>query len=764
MNSSIADAVTSEIEVIDQYLPTMKSGNYKVEVNQTLKISKEDTAKSFNSQQIFRVDGPQFNIQLPDIHSVFPQSNTVISGDDSLPYIVFNKRTLPWERKIKNDNSVPWVALVLLKETDVIGGEDTATRIKHIPIVDAVTNSNGGQKKIKPKLAVPDAIDISSCDVIEVNKKAFETLVPCIEEIKLLAHFRKLSNLEEKADRDMLSAGEFSMILAKSFPLASDNGTDYYAHLVSLEGFEKYLDKGKRDLTNIDSFQLISLNSWRFTAKSNNKNTFKQLLKKIQRSEHGVRMLKMPVPVPELDGEPAVVAEVNQRFQAGYVPLNHHLLTGESTFAWYRGPFIPLKSAPIAEKAFRSVSSAMRFDPESGVFDQSLSAAWQLGRSQALVDSNFSQALLNLKRNQYGALRGILNKLTSPLNNFSEDTIKSIYEKESDSTEHHKSLNEACHQALSEVQFTHNIKSDNNNVLGQALIQKVAVIDDVNESSPFSDGMQTSFPGIMGLLKSNKIKQHIEDYLQVEGKELLEQLTDWLAESRLLKNIPSYYLFPNKKMVKEESINFFYLDEAWLKAFVDGALSIVLYTELDVVMQNAVTKKLYQKIRRRSCELRQKRLPEKAAGKCQVASINKVEITGVVIKSKLVSGWPGLEIVARDKHSKIIQIIKFDQIDDEQILCLFAGQPESIEFKEPLEGLFFGCHIVSHTGKRTIKINDQVIPVDVDTTGTIKLTDLLSKIKAASSGAIRDFNSSLLANSLQRKPVKFILTCSGDNL
>ena len=73
----------------------------------------------------------------------------------------------------------------------------------------------------------------------------------------------------------------------------------------------------------------------------------------------------------------------------GYTVLPHAMRQGAQSASWYRGPLVPTeasKSVPVRTSA-DSPDELLRYDRETGMFDVSLAAAWQLGRLLALADA-----------------------------------------------------------------------------------------------------------------------------------------------------------------------------------------------------------------------------------------------------------------------------------------------------------------------------------------------------------------------------------------
>ena len=82
-------------------------------------------------------------------------------------------------------------------------------------------------------------------------------------------------------------------------------------------------------------------------------------------------------------------------FALGYVPLVHRLRHGGQTVSWYRGPLAPLPVTATVQTPISCPDAATRYDPQTGMFDISYAAAWQLGLLLALQSRSFSVTLYN---------------------------------------------------------------------------------------------------------------------------------------------------------------------------------------------------------------------------------------------------------------------------------------------------------------------------------------------------------------------------------
>jgi hypothetical protein len=180
--------------------------------------------------------------------------------------------------------------------------------------------------------------------------------------------------------------------------------------------------------------------------------------------------------------------------------------------------------------------------------------------------------------------------------------------------------------------------------------------------------------------------------------ELPEPLTFWLAQLTLLYGVPVEYLLPDNRMLPVESMRFFYVDRNWLDRLVDGALSVGVFSSREKVFNAAFYKGVYSQIDVMQLELRA-RLKEETP---PVVTASGGGITGLVFRSRVVSGWPGLEVEASN-GGKPVDIIRMDRLSDNLLLCLFNGLPDKVSFIEPGEGLHFG--IVWNEVPTTFKVS-----------------------------------------------------------
>jgi len=96
--------MSNNVSFYDNFIPTLKAGEYTVHVSQALTpaagSSEVPTEPQSPIAQKFIVRGPRFQLDPADVHRVFPPAGGTGVYDEYMPMIVLNKRALPWEREL----------------------------------------------------------------------------------------------------------------------------------------------------------------------------------------------------------------------------------------------------------------------------------------------------------------------------------------------------------------------------------------------------------------------------------------------------------------------------------------------------------------------------------------------------------------------------------------------------------------------------------------------------------------------------------------
>lgn len=362
-----------KIEFLDRHYPPLEAGDYRVIFQQELQ--RADSAdhripqSTYEVSRTFAIAGERFQLKNEIIYSVFPPEGSQGEHSNTLPHVILNRSTLPWERQaIKDLEEAPWLALLLFAEEEkpepkVITLEElTQTSSSEVEFPTVILES--GQK-------MDDKVT-----VIDVDRALLDQIMPRKSELELLAHVRQ--SKDEKGD---LTGEEQAVIICNRLP---KKGGRSAVHLVSVE--ERYTDEGFYSRAAADKkVRLVSLKSWSFSCPKDGK-SFKGLLENLDRNPSTLRL-------PETD-----YLDAERYLRMGYTLLPHSLRQGEKTVSWYHGPLATGENATEAQLPAQAADELVRYNKTTGLFDLSYAAAWEMGRLLALQSKQFSVDLYNWKR------------------------------------------------------------------------------------------------------------------------------------------------------------------------------------------------------------------------------------------------------------------------------------------------------------------------------------------------------------------------------
>lgn len=150
-----------------------------------------------------------------------------------------------------------------------------------------------------------------------------------------------------------------------------------------------------------------------------------------------------------------------------------------------------------------------------------------------------------------------------------------------------------------------------------------------------------------------------------------EALATWFRYLELLKGVPFNYLVPDERLLPKESIRFFWVDAYWVDCLQDGAFSLGRVTAADQTID----------------------------GNNNSISQENEKITGFLMRSDIVAGWPNLEVDAYD--SKItgtdfvppqnkLPLLRFERLNPDILICLFDGEINTLDVHQKPEAMHFG--------------------------------------------------------------------------
>ncbi len=409
------------------------NGSYTFTVDQTISSTDSKVPETtYQNKHNFIVQAPRFALT-GNISSVYPPNT--ISGEYSnvLPHVCLDRATLPWERSAAtssgnnltaDSDQAPWLGVLLLYETD------PAVTVKQITLQELATP---GEHIFHPAFTLEyDEKYTNSCFAIDMPVGLFNQIAPSKEDLPWLAHVREIQPSIRQSARYLnklkqtsteTAAPMLSTVICNRLPLP---GAQNIAYLVSFENWASYLpgNDGSQSPSlpaGTTHVRLVMLTQWQFFA-INREQTFSGYLLNLNQQEghYTGSLLQLPV-TEDLSEEDKAI---NNAFNMGLVPLNHHTRQGDQTVSWYKGPFLPYLPSGSIDIPVNGPDSCTDYNPDTGMFDVSYAAAWQLGRLLALQNGHFATTLYNWKR----------SNTQTAIANFEEEmikrTLKEIVDKE----------------------------------------------------------------------------------------------------------------------------------------------------------------------------------------------------------------------------------------------------------------------------------------------------------------------------------------------
>lgn len=185
-------------------------------------------------------------------------------------------------------------------------------------------------------------------------------------------------------------------------------------------------------------------------------------------------------------------------------------------------------------------------------------------------------------------------------------------------------------------------------------------------------------------------------------------LSKWLDDLSLLEGVPFSYLVPDERMLPLESIRFFWLDWFWIECLLDGAFSIGRHTGSDTTRD--------------------------AAHKVSNHIANPhPSVTGVILRSEVVSGWPGMQVDGANK-GQLLKTLRTARLSPNVLLCLFEGEITDVTFHQKMETLHFGVELDQGKLVKQLRNKQKVdVVLSADDKRILDLNNLIEKINVSTS-------------------------------
>jgi hypothetical protein len=210
---------------------------------------------------------------------------------------------------------------------------------------------------------------------------------------------------------------------------------------------------------------------------------------------------------------------------------------------------------------------------------------------------------------------------------------------------------------------------------------------------------------LTNLLKG-ELTDQIAAYINSENP-FPETIINWLAQLVLLQHIPFNNLVADESLLPNESLRLFYLDRNWTNALLDGALSIGIHSERDLMLQQAMNDIIRQ-------ETNKKLAPQTTDN--QVIQLGT--ISGLIIRSSIISNYKGLEIMAFNHEEAPVNTLRMQRLAANILFVLFDTVPTKIEIKAPSES-------------KILAIINNEIPLRQLENEVGKITDTVLKVEAS---------------------------------
>ena len=203
------------------------------------------------------------------------------------------------------------------------------------------------------------------------------------------------------------------------------------------------------------------------------------------------------------------------------------------------------------------------------------------------------------------------------------------------------------------------------------------------------------------VVKAKDYVKIVTDHDPNDGDHIVpRELRRFLARLRLLHDVPFSYLVPDADLLPIESIRFFYIDRAWTDALIQGVLSVGTITTADRAQLEAVYPHIRDDVDETERTIREPNAEPRLKGDGNT-------ITGFLMRSRIVSGWPNLHVRAYSRDDMPdneltdkaeadpdrLKVLRMERLAPAVLLVLIDGVPEIVHIEEPRQGIQFGVRL-----------------------------------------------------------------------
>lgn len=689
---------SDKITFCQHSLPPLKGGKHTVHVEQTINSTDKSSflpaahkpeERNYRADRTFYVNADRFHLPPGTVKSVFPPRSAAGLFGMALPHVILADKTLPWTWTLDADavraqDTTPWLGLLVFTLDEPI------PEIVERPLKD-LKKQESGVLSYQGLNLIEEVEDLeATVRTIDLPVDLYNAIVPTAAELTYLAHTRVVGveSRKMKSSDQENAPEEYAVIVANRLPRTEKT----VVHLVALVGMRSYLPGPAQALPSGTRFvRLVSLDSWQFLT-AEPLEDFKYLVLQTLKSSDPYT-LRIPRQLVETPGEEDLF--VDNAHAMGYAAMNHRMRSGDKSVSWYRGPLVPYGVEPDAVSIpALNADGLSRYDSQTGLFDASYAAAWQLGRLLALEDKAFSVSLYNWKMSsQMEHIREIEQEII-------ESSVGSAL---SERVGARKALGKRSASRLTDSLLE--LLADE----APAALERIASGAQASATAV----APTKMPGITFATLLDRVTTQVASRNRgSDAPPLPELVKSWLGALRLLRGVPFSYLVPDERMLPPESLRVVSLDRNWVNALTDGALSIGRSTEGLLSQDQANVSYFQQEALSASTEGRALRLNIPRIRSLRAAS----DITGFVLHSRIVQDYPGIEAqgfaTASVEDKQPLEILHFQRIAPNVLLCLFVGEAQQVRIMLPSEGVNFGVDRNESSGEfRKAPLRSVVPPV-----------------------------------------------------
>lgn len=608
-----------ETRLYSYFEPSLTDGLHYIKVSQIIEAPADPNESDQNTQkdateateQAFIAVASQFSLQPGAVDSVFPTPGTR-AEHTILPHIVLTDPHLPWNRspsivhlpphkdKETDQSRTTWLALMVFSVEELqMDKPDIDNVMRYLPENLKREQSETGALRMiardMPKLngvinatAFNNTLDAKEAtettDVVVLPGQLFKALFtePGGDASKLnVASYKHMAHVRHIATDGMANAGSkdgdalFSIVISRrTGPIDSDLPTLMAVHLLSL-----VFDENMPFPTANDRVAMTSLHSWTYTClPSKNVAGTSDLLTNLGQNLNILRTGDNVKPFASGDDSRDVsLADIIEARQVeGYTLLRSRTVTGEVTAALFRGPLVPRRvERPLRDGLTMQSncgSDLAILDKKLGLMNKTYSSAWQLGKTLALADERFCFALSRLRNAVRG--RGLdrsKHEIHAP---FGDDGYGPPSKTADSMVELVKGLcdiNANQHASRDpEISLARNRRCQQD---GEEI--SLNSIDMLSQNSTHISGRISSHSNAEALMFATSDKKGVmyNEHTITASPDYV-YIYSWILDKVHLANVPVQYLIPDPSFLPQETLRFFFIDDNWIDALIDGALSL----------------------------------------------------------------------------------------------------------------------------------------------------------------------------------------------